>query len=136
MTFQKTVEVKMPIYLSKEWERLWAFLPNLSPEGNIKAALTHMAVCRQVKMSQEDWKLALETYTNHLKNLDLRAFQVAMAILAENPREQGETMLPSLGDILAMMDEARELSPRFSQGATKINDTPVFADPQQKRLGK
>jgi hypothetical protein len=35
-----------------------------------------------------------------------------------------------------MMDEARELSPLFSQGATKINDAPVFADPQQKRLGK
>jgi hypothetical protein len=68
--------------------------------------------------------------------LDMRAFQVAMAILAEGDREEGETSFPTLGKILATMDETRELSPRFSQGATKINDVPVFADPQQKRLGK
>lgn len=124
----------MPIYLSKEWERLWAFLPNLSPEGNIKAALTHLAVCRQVKMSQEDWKLTLETYTNHLKNLDLRSFQVAMAIISTSKRQEGETSFPDLGTILEVMDDARERFPVFSTGAKEINDKPVFADPKQKRL--
>ena len=124
----------MPIYLSKEWERLWAFLPNLSVEGNVKAALTHMAVCRQVKLSPQDWNLALETYTNHLKNLDLRAFQVAMAILAESPRQEGETALPSLGDILAVMEEAREVWPNFAAGRKEVLTLQVYAGQEVKRL--
>jgi hypothetical protein len=57
-----------------------------------------------------------------------------MAMISASERQEGETAFPSLGTILAAMDEARELSPVFSQGATKINDTPVFADPKQKRL--
>ena len=57
-----------------------------------------------------------------------------MAILSENDKEQGETSFPTLGRILSAMDEARELSPRFSLGAKEINDKPIFADPQQKRL--
>jgi hypothetical protein len=32
------------------------------------------------------------------------------------------------------MEEARERFPVFSKGATEISSTPVFADPQQKRL--
>lgn len=57
-----------------------------------------------------------------------------MATLAESQRQEGETALPSLGDILAAMEEARERFPVFSQGAKEINTTPVFADSKQKRL--
>jgi hypothetical protein len=57
-----------------------------------------------------------------------------MAILAESPRGEGETTLPSLGDILSAMDDARERWPLYSEGAKEINDKPVFADPAQKRL--
>ena len=64
----------------------------------------------------------------------MRAFQVAMATLSESEREEGETAFPSLGSILAAMEEARERFPVFSQGAKEINDKPVFADPKQKRL--
>ena len=64
----------------------------------------------------------------------MRAFQVAMATLSESEREDGETAFPSLGTILAAMEEARERFPVFSQGAKEINDKPVFADPKQKRL--
>ena len=64
----------------------------------------------------------------------MRAFQVAMAILSESEREEGETAFPSLGTILAAMEEARERFPVFSKGAKEINDKPVFADPKQKRL--
>ena len=64
----------------------------------------------------------------------MRAFQVAMAILSESEREEGETAFPSLGTILAAMEEARERFPVFSKGAKEINDKPVFADNKQKRL--
>jgi hypothetical protein len=59
-----------------------------------------------------------------------------MKILSFSERQEGETAFPSLGTILAAMDEVRELSPRFSLGAKEINTTPVFADTQQKRLTK
>ena len=64
----------------------------------------------------------------------MRAFQVAMATLSESEREEGETAFPSLGTILAAMEEARERFPVYSKGAKEINDKPVFADPKQKRL--
>ncbi len=64
----------------------------------------------------------------------MRAFQVAMATLSESEREEGETAFPSLGTILATMEEARERFPVYSKGAKEINDKPVFADPSQKRL--
>lgn len=78
--------------------------------------------------------VTLHTFVAALEGLDMRAFQVAMARISNTRPEPGETLFPSLGYILEEMDEARELSPRFSQGATAINDTPVFAGPQQKRL--
>lgn len=64
----------------------------------------------------------------------MRAFQVAMATLSESERQDGETAFPSLGSILAAMEEARERFPVYSKGAKEINDKPVFADPSQKRL--
>lgn len=64
----------------------------------------------------------------------MRAFQVAMAMISESERQEGETAFPSLGTILAAMEEARERFPVFSQGATEVNTTPVFAENKQKRL--
>lgn len=57
-------------------------------------------------------------------------------MLAENPREDGQTAFPSLGDILSAMDEAREKWPDFAAGAKEVNMLPVYAEPQAKRLGK
>lgn len=57
-----------------------------------------------------------------------------MKVLSTSERAEGETAFPSLGTILAAMDEARERSPLFSEGAKEINTTPVFADSKQKRL--
>jgi hypothetical protein len=57
-----------------------------------------------------------------------------MRNLASSERQEGETAFPSLGTILAVMDETRERFPVFSTGAKEINDKPVFADPAQKRL--
>jgi hypothetical protein len=56
-----------------------------------------------------------------------------MATLSESERE-GETAFPSLGTILAAMEDARERFPVFSEGAKEVNTTPVFANPTQKRL--
>jgi hypothetical protein len=64
----------------------------------------------------------------------MRAFQVAMATLSESEREDGETAFPSLGTILAAMEETRERFPVFSRGAKEVNTTPIFADFKQKRL--
>jgi hypothetical protein len=115
---------------------LWQFARGLSPEDNITALLGKMAIYRQVKMDQETLRITLEMYTDYLKNLDLRAFQVAMAVLSENPREDGQTAFPSLGDILAAMEEAREVWPNFAEGREKILTDPVVAEPQIKRLTK
>ncbi len=59
-----------------------------------------------------------------------------MATLAENPRGEGETAFPSLGDILAAMDAAREFWPNFKFGEKQINVLPVYAGQEPKRLGK
>jgi hypothetical protein len=120
----------MPIYLQERQIPTWRFHKNLSLRTNIEVALAKMASCRQAKPSKMD----LQLYSSILEPLDMRAFQVAMAILAESDRDQGETAFPTLGSILAAMDDARELTPRFSLGAKEINMTPVFADSQQKRL--
>lgn len=120
----------MPQYLQERQRQTWQFLPNLSDEQNVKVLLTKMAICRNAKIE----KPTLELLTEILLPLDLRSFQVAMANLAESQRQEGETALPSLGDILAAMEEARERFPVFSKGAKEINDKPVFADNKQKRL--
>jgi hypothetical protein len=120
----------MPQYLTDAQKEIWQFLPNRPAEWNVKKLLTTMACFRQAKMDRE----TLELFTAYLLPLDLRAFQVAMATISTSERKDGETAFPSLGTILAAMDEARELSPRYSQGATEINDKPVFADPKQERL--
>lgn len=119
----------MPLYLLERQKEIWQFSPKLSPEDNVSALLVKMAIFRQAR-----WEpISLELFTQYLVNLDLRAFQVAMAILAENKREDGETALPSLGKILAVMDEAREIFPIYSQGAKEVNTTPFFAIQAEKR---
>ena len=120
----------MPQYLQERQMQTWQFAPNLSLRTNIEVALMKMAGCRQAKPSKMDVQL----YSSILEPLDMRAFQVAMATLSESEREEGETAFPSLGTILATMEEARERFPVYSKGAKEINDKPVFADPSQKRL--
>ncbi len=121
----------MPHYLTEKQQETWRFLPNLSLEENVKVLLTKMACFRQAKMEP----LTLELFAGYLLPLDLRAFQVAMAMLSESERQEGESAFPSLGTILAAMDEAREKFPLFSQGAHAVNTKPLFYDPNQKRLG-
>ncbi len=89
-----------------------------------------MATFRGTKVD----RTTLEVFVAALEGLDMRAFQVAMATISNTRPEQGETLFPSLGYILAAMDEAREMFPLYSQGAKEINDKPVFADQNQKRL--
>jgi hypothetical protein len=122
----------MPRYLTEEDKKQWTFSKTLSTTQNVAALLTKMAIYRQANID----KVTLKLFTEYLEPLDLRAFQVAMAMISTSERQEGETSFPSLGTILAAMDEARELSPMYSKGATEINSKPIFADPIQKRLGK
>jgi len=121
----------MPQYLTEQEMRLWGFSKKLSLEDNVSALLTKMAICRQASKMDE---VTLEIFTQHLVNLDLRAFQVAMRNISNSERQEGETAFPSLGTILAAMDEAREFFPNFASGAKQINDKPVFAQQEVKRL--
>jgi hypothetical protein len=57
-----------------------------------------------------------------------------MKNLSTSERQEGETAFPSLGTILAAMEEARERFPLFSQGAKEINTKPVFAGKELRRL--
>ena len=57
-----------------------------------------------------------------------------MRNISTSERQEGETAFPSLGTILAEMEDARERFPVYSKGAKEVNDKPVFADPKQKRL--
>lgn len=121
----------MPQYLAGQEIRLWGFLKELSLEDNVTALLAKMAIYRQAGKLDET---TLNLYTEYLLPLDLRAFQVAMRNLAQSPRQEGETAFPTLGDILAVMDDVRERFPVFSEGAKEINATPVIANNDQKRL--
>lgn len=120
----------MARYLLERQRAIWQFLPNLSTEENVKVLLTKMACFRQAKMDSA----TLELFTAYLAPLDLRAFQVAMATISESERLEGETAFPSLGIILAAMDEAREFSPNFAIGAREINDRPAFGEQPMRRL--
>jgi hypothetical protein len=102
----------------------------LTERKNIADALLKMATYRGAKADL----VTLHTFVAALEGLDMRAFQVAMARISNNRPQQGETLFPSLGYILEEMDEARERFPVFSEGATEVNTTPVFADSKQKRL--
>lgn len=53
-------------------------------------------------------RVTLDAFAQVLVTEDLRAFQVAMAILSETKREQGETAFPDLGTILHAITEAEE----------------------------
>jgi hypothetical protein len=68
---------------------------------------------------------SLKSYAIALEDLDLRAFQVAMAIISETTPREGETLFPSLGYVLDVMDEARE---RFTTARRpQLNTAPVMA---------
>lgn len=68
--------------------------------------------------------MTLESYSLALKDLDLRAFQVAMAVISETRRKEGETAFPDLGYILEVMDEARERVTTPSRPV--LNTLPAF----------
>lgn len=110
----------MPLYLQERQTEIWQFSRELSTEENVMAALTKMACFRQAAMDDA----TLESYTLALKGLDLRAFQVAMAVISESRRHEGETAFPDLGYILDVMDEAREMFPKRGVG---LNTSPVTA---------
>jgi len=55
-----------------------------------------------------------------------------MAMLSETARDEGETALPSLGDILAAMEEARERWPNFAEGRKEVLTVPVYAEEKSK----
>lgn len=110
----------MAMYLEPRQVTTWQFSPGLSPEENVKVALTKMACFRQAATDET----ALDLYSEHLKDLDLRAFQVAMAIISETAREEGEPAFPSLGHIMDVIEEARERF--FTPRHPILNTTPVF----------
>jgi hypothetical protein len=62
----------------------------------------------------------------------MRALQVAMAVLSESPRRDGEPAFPSLGMILDLMDEASETRPAEPGGI--INRKPLAYGGKQRRL--
>ena len=77
----------------------------------------------------------LELFTQALLPFgDLRTVQVAIANLAERKREDGQTALPSLGDIIAEMDECREKWPDFAAGRKQIDTRPMYEEPLKPRL--
>lgn len=110
----------MPLYLRERQTPIWQFSSELSTEENVMAALTKMACFRQAAMDDA----TLESYTLALKGLDLRAFQVAMAVISESRRREGETAFPDLGYILDVMEEAREMFPKRGM---ELNTSPVAA---------
>jgi len=57
-----------------------------------------------------------------------------MALISETARQEGETAFPSLGDILAAMEEAREVWPNFAEGRKQVLTLPVYAEPQLRKL--
>jgi hypothetical protein len=117
----------MALYLQARQIEIWQFSNNLSTEENVKVALTKMACFRQAVMDE----MTLESYTLALKGLDLRAFQVAMAVISETHKKDGETAFPDLGYVLDVMDEARE---RFTTPwRPQIDTAPVVAC--QKAIG-
>ena len=111
----------MAIYLQARQIKIWQFSKGLSTEENVMSALTKMACFRQATMDDA----TLEAYTLALKDLDMRAFQVAMATISETRRGEGETAFPDLGYILDVMDQARE---RFTTARKpQLNTSPVVA---------
>jgi hypothetical protein len=72
-------------------------------------------------------RTTLEAFTQVLVQEDLRAFQVAMAIISETQREPGETAFPDLGTILAVMRRAEESRWRSLQHDPPADREPVYA---------
>lgn len=111
----------MAAYLSEKQMRIWQFSSERSLEDNVAIALAKMASFRQASVSED----TLNLYCLALEGEDMRAFQVAMAQLAESERREGESAFPSLGMILGCMDEAAEVFPKELGG--RIDRTPQFA---------
>ena len=87
-----------------------------------------MASLRQAAIDAE----ALELFVAMLEGEDMRAFQVAMATLAEEPRREGEPAFPSLGMMLELIDEASEIFPAAPDQS--IDRLPVYEADEAKAL--
>ena len=111
----------MAIYLQARQMRIWAFSPEFSKEENIMVALTKMANFRQARIDET----TLKSYCLALEDLDMRAFQVACAIISERDPREGEVRFPSLGYILDVMEEAREKFTTVSK--PELDTSPVVA---------
>ena len=117
----------MALYLQERQIKIWQFSRGLSTEENVKVLLTKMACFRQAVMDDA----TLESYTMALKDLDMRAFQVAMATISEARRREGETAFPELGYILDVIEDARE---RYATPSRpRLNTSPVVQG--QKGIG-
>lgn len=68
-------------------------------------------------------RTTLESYALVLVQEDLRAFQVAVAIISESKREPGETAFPELGAILKLIMFAEE------SGIRECSDPPADRKP-------
>jgi hypothetical protein len=90
---------------------------------NVKIALTRMACYRQAVMD----RATLEAFTQALMQEDLRAFQVAMAIISETMREPGETAFHDLGYILAIIRKAEETRWRDPKRYPPADRSPLYA---------
>ena len=120
----------MALYLEERQIPIWQFSKGLSNEDNVSALLTKMAYYRQAAVNE----VMIDLYTEALKGLDLRAFQVAMAIISETKKVQGETAFPDLGYVLDVMDEARE---RYTTPSRpQLNTSPVVAGQKAIEDGK
>jgi hypothetical protein len=117
----------LAIYLTERQERIWRFSKQVSDVSNIKVAIAKMVTFRQGAIDSEE---QLELFAQAIVGLDLRAFQVAMCVLSETPREQGETAFPSLGEIMEIMEEARE---KICRVGSELNTLPVY-ESTTKRL--
>jgi hypothetical protein len=118
----------MAKYLATREAKTWQFSSNCSLEENVLIALGKMATFRQAEVSGA----TLELYASALEGEDMRAFQVAMAVLSVSERQDGETAFPSLGTILNEIDEATEVFPRTFGG--RLDREPLMDFPKRKAL--
>ena len=118
----------MALYLQARQVPIWQFSSELSNEDNVSALLTKMAYYRQAAVNE----VMIDVYTAALVALDLRAFQVAMAIISERKPAQGETSFPCFGYVLDVIEEARERY--ITPDHPRLNTSPVMAG--HKALGR
>lgn len=112
----------MARYLSEKQSITWAFSTNRSKLENVKISLTRLACFRQATLD----RATLDSFAQILVLEDLRAFQVAMAMLSETKREQGETAFPDLASILEVIKKVEERWDRDPRSDPAADRDPVY----------